>query len=738
MFFNFIIDSSRKTNLLELVNKKLSQKAVHLLNKKSEPFFPFREEFKFDFPDQSSTSSKHPFQTIRVKRDVSGVLSAKEINAQNIETNQMFAKYVTADILKAERVNAIVISIGRAFSITKATSPTGAPDTLVLNRNGPDPTDTGVTIVLERGNAPVSFNGHPIHEEEKRKLLDLKNSFVKPISRRRKGGRMSKTTNNHWRHTNGDLFKMQDNSRYRRPVNNQTSRRRIQSQRTKNTTWKLKSNRQSRFQKLLPRQIRRKTQSTIITNTIRKLKPRRNQTQKLQRRKTVYGRPNKYTSNHTTNFSSGKRITLTPLQRKRLILNHWRKKMTAYEKRKALYAKRGSGKFKKWTRPYHHQLQQTVQPPITKNLKPDMTDVQRTDPVTPSPIPQPSVYTGSKHKVILPFKSFVHKKVATPDQDLGPVISKVQKNIHKNAKKAIGFKTSKESDYYASSSFETEYDSSKEEYKEFDIEVPLKEFDRRNDWFNQDNHDFYYDDDETEDGHFDESSDEIETYEGNDKEEHMFPGRDGRIILKGSDVDGNFLISKYTVNTDRSKTNDTSPFSGESYEYEFYSDESSKREAEPKRLTSTSNNTNNKQMSIFKIGSNKEESMKMGIFSDYNYDSDYYSSDNIDSQDLYRANHREKPESVQDLQSKKTKKNNRRRNPDYFTDYSDSSEEEKLTYVKTKNRNVVKNSGRQDSFFSDSAVDFFNDQDQSDYTDDFYSSVETTDDTSKYTTKSHW
>jgi hypothetical protein len=74
----------------------------------------------------------------------------------------------------------------------------------------------------------------------------------------------------------------------------------------------------------------------------------------------------------------------------------------------------------------------------------------------------------------------------------------------------------------------------------------LKEFDRRNDWFNQDNHDLYYDDDETHDGHFDESSDEIETYEGDDKEEHMFLGREGRIILKGSDADGNFLISKST------------------------------------------------------------------------------------------------------------------------------------------------------------------------------------------------
>jgi hypothetical protein len=58
----------------------------------------------------------------------------------------------------------------------------------------------------------------------------------------------------------------------------------------------------------------------------------------------------------------------------------------------------------------------------------------------------------------------------------------------------------------------------------------------------------------------------------------MFPGREGRIILKGSDADGNFLISKYYVNTNRSKTNYTSPFSGESDEYEFYSDESSKRE----------------------------------------------------------------------------------------------------------------------------------------------------------------
>jgi hypothetical protein len=72
----------------------------------------------------------------------------------------------------------------------------------------------------------------------------------------------------------------------------------------------LKLNRQSRFQKLLPGQIRRKTQSTINTNTIRKLKPSRNQTfQKLQRRNTVYARPNKYTSNHTTNLSSGRRLT---------------------------------------------------------------------------------------------------------------------------------------------------------------------------------------------------------------------------------------------------------------------------------------------------------------------------------------------------------------------------------------------------------------------------------------------
>lgn len=718
-----------------MVNKKLSQKAAHLLNKKSEPFFPFREEFKFDFPDPSGTSSKHPFQTIRVKRDVSGVLTANEINAQNIETNKMFAKHVTADILKAERVNAIVISIGRAFSVTKAKRPTGSPDTLVLNRNGPDPTDTGVTIVLERGNAPVSLNGHPIHEEEKRKLLDLKNSFVNPISRRRTGGRNRIRANSHWRHTNSDLFKIQDNFRYRRPVNNQTSRRHIQSQRTKNTTRKLKSNRQSRFQKILPRQIRRQAQSTINTNTLRKLKPSRNQTfQKLQRRKTVYGRPNKYTSNHTTTLSSGRGLILTPLQRKRLILNHWRKKMTSYEKRKAMYAKRslqhGSGKFKKWTRPYNHQLRQTVQPPNTKNLKPDKKDVQRTDLVTPSPIPQPTVYTGSIHQVVLPFKSFVHKKITTLDQNLGPVISNVQKDIHKNAKKAIGFKTSKESDYYGSSSFETEYDSPKEEYSEFDIEVPLKEFDRRNDWFNQDNHNFYYDDDDTEDGHFDESSDEIETYEGDDKEgddkeEHMSPGRDVRIPLKGSDADGNFLISKYTVNTNRLKANDTSPFSGESYEYEFYSDESTKRQAEPKRLASTSNNTN-KQMRIFKIGSNKEESMKMGVFSDYNYDSDYYSSDNIDSQDLYLAN---------DKESKKTKKNNRRRNPEYFTDYNDSYEEEKLTYVKTKNRNVAKNSRRKDSFFSGSAEDFFNDNtDQSDYTEDFYSSREITDDTSKHTT----
>jgi hypothetical protein len=60
--------------------------------------------------------------TIRVKRDATGVLSAKEIKAQYIETNKMFAKHITADILKAERVNAIVISIGRAFSVTRATS----------------------------------------------------------------------------------------------------------------------------------------------------------------------------------------------------------------------------------------------------------------------------------------------------------------------------------------------------------------------------------------------------------------------------------------------------------------------------------------------------------------------------------------------------------------------------------------------------------------------------------------
>jgi hypothetical protein len=46
-------------------------------------------------------------------------------------------------------------------------------------------------------------------------------------------------------------------------------------------------------------------------------------------------------------------------------------------------------------------------------------------------------------------------------------------------------------------------------------------------------------------------------------------------------------------------------------------------------------------MRVFKIESTKQKSMKMGVFSDYNYDSDYYSSDNIDSQDLYRANQRD-------------------------------------------------------------------------------------------------
>jgi hypothetical protein len=50
--------------------------------------FPHTALFKFDFPDPSSTSSKHPFQTIRVKRDATGVLSAKEIKAQYIETNK--------------------------------------------------------------------------------------------------------------------------------------------------------------------------------------------------------------------------------------------------------------------------------------------------------------------------------------------------------------------------------------------------------------------------------------------------------------------------------------------------------------------------------------------------------------------------------------------------------------------------------------------------------------------------
>lgn len=142
------------------------------------PVVIFREEYKFTFPvvETEKENASDGIQT-RVKRQTEGSIKANDIHAKNIETNKMFAKKVQADVVRARKVNAIVISIGKAFSMRRTTAH-GKPDTLVLNKDGPDPTDSAVTIVLEREGEPVSINGHPSDKDDKQKLLSIKNSVV--------------------------------------------------------------------------------------------------------------------------------------------------------------------------------------------------------------------------------------------------------------------------------------------------------------------------------------------------------------------------------------------------------------------------------------------------------------------------------------------------------------------------------------------------------------------------------
>lgn len=144
------------------------------------PIIILREEYKFVFPSVDTNAKSERYgnhKGKRVKRQAPGVIKSKDIHAKNIETDKMFARRVKADVVRANKVNAIVISIGKAFSMHRATNK-GKPDTLVLNRDGPDPTDSAVTIVLERDGEPVSINGHPSDIEEKRKLITVKNSVV--------------------------------------------------------------------------------------------------------------------------------------------------------------------------------------------------------------------------------------------------------------------------------------------------------------------------------------------------------------------------------------------------------------------------------------------------------------------------------------------------------------------------------------------------------------------------------
>lgn len=150
-----------------------------------EPVVEFHDDLKLYFQIDSQFDNS---SNIRLKRDTSGFIEANNIQAERIKTNKLFSKHVTADIVKAKNVKSIIISIGKAFSLQKVRRKSDNRETYVLNRNGIDPTDTSVTIVLKRDDSDsVNINGYNSDTIRPKKYASQKSLFVRnPVNKTEK------------------------------------------------------------------------------------------------------------------------------------------------------------------------------------------------------------------------------------------------------------------------------------------------------------------------------------------------------------------------------------------------------------------------------------------------------------------------------------------------------------------------------------------------------------------------
>ncbi|CAC5369549.1 unnamed protein product [Mytilus coruscus] len=154
------------------------------------PVFEFHKDLKLYFQNPAIDSQFDNSSNIRLKREASGVIEANNIHAERIKTNKLFSNHVTADIVKANNVKSIIISIGKAFSLRKARRKTDNRETFILKRNGIDPTDTSVTIVLKRDDSDsVNINGYNSDTIKQKKYSSRKSPFIRNLAH--KTGKLS-------------------------------------------------------------------------------------------------------------------------------------------------------------------------------------------------------------------------------------------------------------------------------------------------------------------------------------------------------------------------------------------------------------------------------------------------------------------------------------------------------------------------------------------------------------------
>ncbi|CAC5407331.1 unnamed protein product [Mytilus coruscus] len=99
-----------------------------------------------------------------------------------MKTNKLFSKDVTADIVKANKVKSVIISLGKAFSFQKGRRKGDNRDTFILNRDGVDSTEASVTIFLKRdNNESVSINGYNSDKTKQKNYSSRKIPFVRKL-----------------------------------------------------------------------------------------------------------------------------------------------------------------------------------------------------------------------------------------------------------------------------------------------------------------------------------------------------------------------------------------------------------------------------------------------------------------------------------------------------------------------------------------------------------------------------